>query len=141
MYQGHYACCCADTWASELGILSRSVPRLITTGRKVPPGTNGGVTLLGLCCSVAGGLTIGLAFFAGGVAGCAWGVVPRGGSLCPLPVKGSAGRWTLRDAMLGSGPAALPVLAAVGLACGLFGSLLDSFLGATLQYTGWDLKT
>ncbi|GIL69563.1 hypothetical protein Vretifemale_492, partial [Volvox reticuliferus] len=140
-FLGHYACCCADTWASELGILSRSVPRLITTGRKVPPGTNGGVTLLGLCCSVAGGLTIGLAFFAGGVAGCAWGVVPRGGSLCPLPVKGSAGRWTLRDAMLGSGPAALPVLAAVGLACGLFGSLLDSFLGATLQYTGWDLKT
>ncbi|GIL48607.1 hypothetical protein Vafri_5088 [Volvox africanus] len=140
-FLGHYACCCADTWASELGILSRSVPRLVTTGRKVPPGTNGGVTLLGLCCSVAGGLTIGLAFFAGGVAGCAWGVVPRGGSLCPLPAKGGTGRWTLRDAMLGAGPAALPVLVAVGLACGLFGSLLDSFLGATLQFTGWDPKT
>ncbi len=50
----------ADTWATELGTLSSRAPRLITTGRPVPPGTSGGITLFGTTMTTCGGLLIGL---------------------------------------------------------------------------------
>jgi uncharacterized protein (TIGR00297 family) len=49
----------ADTWATELGGLSRTPPRSIRTGRRVAPGVSGGVTLLGLAAAAAGALSIG----------------------------------------------------------------------------------
>lgn len=51
----------ADTLASELGVFSKSKPRLITNlRRKVPTGTIGAVSLLGEVVALAAGLTIGL---------------------------------------------------------------------------------
>ncbi|APF18862.1 protein of unknown function DUF92 transmembrane [Caldithrix abyssi DSM 13497] len=37
----------SDTWSTEIGVLSKSNPRLITTFRKVKPGISGAVSLLG----------------------------------------------------------------------------------------------
>ena len=52
----------ADTFSSELGILSKRKPRLLTSWnlRPVPPGTNGGVTVAGTLAGFAGALTIAL---------------------------------------------------------------------------------
>ncbi|BCS30002.1 DUF92 domain-containing protein [Aspergillus puulaauensis] len=58
----NYAATAADTFSSELGILSKSHPRLIIspTLRVVPPGTNGGVTGTGILAGSLGAFTIGL---------------------------------------------------------------------------------
>jgi uncharacterized protein (TIGR00297 family) len=51
----------ADTLASELGVLARRPPVSLLTGRAVPPGTSGGVSLEGYAAAAAGGLLPGLA--------------------------------------------------------------------------------
>ncbi len=57
----HHATCLADTLASEMGILAKSKPRLITKPwKEVPSGTNGGVTMNGFVWSALGGAIIGL---------------------------------------------------------------------------------
>jgi uncharacterized protein (TIGR00297 family) len=60
-YVGAMAAVTADTWATEVGVLSRSAPVLITTGARVERGSSGGVTLVGCLASLAGALAVGLA--------------------------------------------------------------------------------
>jgi uncharacterized protein (TIGR00297 family) len=91
-FAGSIAAATADTWATEIGRHSRTAPRLISNGRPVLAGTDGGITLLGTAGGIAGAAFIALLAFA---------VEPQ--------------VW---------------VAVSVG---GVFGMLLDSLLGATVQ--------
>ncbi len=55
---GALAASTADTWATEIGTLLGGEPVLVSSARRVPPGTSGGVTLLGTVAAVAGALFI-----------------------------------------------------------------------------------
>ena len=65
-FLAHFAVCNGDTWASEVGILTKGKTYLITTLRTCPPGTNGGVSVLGTAAATAGGAFIGGVFALGG---------------------------------------------------------------------------
>jgi uncharacterized protein (TIGR00297 family) len=97
-FVGALATVTGDTWATELGVLSRRPPRLITTGRVVLPGTSGGLTPLGTGAALAGGLFIG---------GIIWGLAALFGSGIASPwvaviglIGGLAG--SLADSLLGA---------------------------------------
>uniref|UniRef100_UPI0037E868FB transmembrane protein 19 n=1 Tax=Semicossyphus pulcher TaxID=241346 RepID=UPI0037E868FB len=108
---GALACSTGDTWASEVGpVLSQTQPRLITTWQEVPAGTNGGVTPVGLAASFLGGLAVGGAYF-----------VTQLLFISDLHLADP--QW--------------PIVVYGGIA-GLLGSMLDSFLGAHMQYSGFD---
>ncbi|PWN92963.1 hypothetical protein FA10DRAFT_273710 [Acaromyces ingoldii] len=115
---GHFACCMGDTLASELGILSRTSPRLILPPfAKVPPGTNGGQSLVGTVAALAGGTLIGLF---------------SGASL--LFFDNAACQTRLAHGT----STALAKLVFLGSLAGLAGSTIDSLLGATLQRTWYN---
>ena len=59
-FSGAMAAVNADTWATELGVFSSTLPRLITNGRPVERGTSGGVTFLGYLAALGGALLVGL---------------------------------------------------------------------------------
>lgn len=110
---GALACCNGDTWASEIGsVWSDGSPRLITTWRKVPKGTNGAVSVVGVLVSALGGLLVGVGYY--------------------LTVLATASA-----SSLGRSPQQGYAIVVGGLA-GLLGSLLDSVLGATIQFSGLD---
>lgn len=89
----------ADTWATELGVLNPTPPRMITNlTRRVEKGTSGGISLFGTLASLAGAAVI------------------------ALP--------TVLFSPVGTLPSYSFLLIT---ASGLSGSLLDSFLGATVQ--------
>ncbi|KAG6037769.1 hypothetical protein E4U41_004750 [Claviceps citrina] len=120
----NYAAVAADTFSSELGILSRSEPRLITslTLRKVPRGTNGGVTLLGLAAGLFGSMVI--------VAASMVFLPMCSAETAPTPGGGAA--WT---------PAQRRLFMAGMVVWGALGSLLDSVLGALLQRSVRDVRS
>ncbi len=131
-----YAAVAADTFSSELGILAKSSPRLITRPWvKVPRGTNGGVTAEGLAAGVLGALVVAMAsvlvmpFRSGGNAA---GLGPVGRVLMAGEKVEVYRRWTLRDK-------AVWVLAVT--VWGALGSVLDSLLGAVLQASVVDRRT
>ena len=66
MYVGCVASAAADTVASEIGVTG-GIPYMITTLKKVPIGTNGGVTLVGETVALLGGFAVSLVAFLLGV--------------------------------------------------------------------------
>lgn len=102
-FLGAMAAATADTWSTEIGVLSPESPRSIRTGRVVPTGTSGGVTGLGLLAALAGGMMIGI-------------VAVLAKLVAPEIANVSTG------ALLG-----------VAVVAALAGSLVDSLLGATVQ--------
>ncbi|GAA99393.1 hypothetical protein E5Q_06090 [Mixia osmundae IAM 14324] len=110
-----FSACMGDTLASELGMLARTKPRLVTTFQPVPPGTNGGITPFGLLVSLLGGTWIGIV------------------TIVALSVE-SHTCYTLWTQAKGGFAFAAEIVILASLA-GLFGSLLDSLLGATMQET------
>lgn len=107
-YVGAMATVNSDTWATEIGVVSRQPPRLVTNYRIVPPGTSGGITRDGSLAALGGGLFIGLFAY--------------------LLVAGE--RLALGQ------PVALAVLwllIPIAGVSGLIGAFFDSLLGATVQ--------
>ena len=122
-YLGHYACCNGDTWASELGVLNTTKPKLITQfwRNDIPVGTNGAISLLGTLASILGGGIIGLTFALG--------------DLFYLTDDYSVG--IITTTTTGGSPLQVGCVY-LGLAAGLGGSMIDSVLGACLQATYYD---
>ncbi len=58
VFAGAMAAVNADTWSTELGVLSPIAPRLITNGKPVERGTSGGITLMGTLAALAGAVVI-----------------------------------------------------------------------------------
>jgi uncharacterized protein (TIGR00297 family) len=59
-FAGAMAAVNADTWATELGVLSKKAPRLVTTLQPVERGSSGGVTLLGTMAALGGAAFVAL---------------------------------------------------------------------------------
>jgi len=121
----NYAAVAADTFSSELGILSKSKPRLITslTLRQVPPGTNGGVTAYGLVAGLLGSLVIVTTSVA---------LIPFCSPAAGILGVGGARSWTFLDRQRFAFALTL---------WGALGSVLDSFLGGWLQQSVVDTRS
>ncbi len=91
----------ADTWAGEIGRLSRTAPVNIITGKKVEKGTSGGITMLGVAASLFCCVLYGILYYSS-----FWNSTVR--------------------------------LASLAAVTAFFGSVMDSFLGASAQALYYD---
>jgi uncharacterized protein (TIGR00297 family) len=64
-FLGALATANADTWATELGVLSRRDPISLVRLQRVPRGTSGAVSALGMLATLAGAFTVGAVFAIG----------------------------------------------------------------------------
>ena len=64
-YASFFAASNADTWASEIGVLSGKLPVSIITLKELPRGISGGVSRLGIIASLLGAVFLSIFFFAG----------------------------------------------------------------------------
>lgn len=103
----------ADTWATELGVLSKTPPRLITNLRPVTPGTSGAITFIGTVATIGGAVFI----------GSAWALFLFLQMALQSVVPPSA------SFLLGM----LLQFVPMALIAGVAGSLSDSLMGATIQ--------
>jgi uncharacterized protein (TIGR00297 family) len=87
---GALAASTADTWATEIGTLPGGEPVSIISGKRVPPGTSGGITLIGTAAAAGGAL-----FIAAGGALASWPV-----AFAAVALGGMAG--ALADSLLGA---------------------------------------
>lgn len=128
LFHSNYAAVAADTFSSELGILSRSKPRLLTSWnfREVPPGTNGGVSFVGTLAGFGGAFVIAIT---------SWLLLP----LCRRGTSGLTERAFVGSHGWGWSEQAAFVLAVT--VWGGLGSLLDSVLGGFLQESVVDART
>lgn len=102
----------ADTFSSELGILSKTKPFLITAPwRTVPPGTNGGVTTTGLAAGMYGSFGI---------------------SLIAMFLLPFCADWNSHESLR---------FAIVMTGAGIAGTILDSLLGALFQASVVDTQS
>ncbi len=98
LFVGSIAAVTADTWATEIGVFSRQSPRHVLNFRQVPPGTSGGITLLGLGAALLGSLVI---VFVGGLATNNYALVNHGFLLASLiTVAGFLG--SIVDSIIGA---------------------------------------
>lgn len=103
-FAGSLAAVNADTWATELGVLNPSKPRLITTWKPVERGTSGGISVYGTLAATGGAAFIALLTV-----------------LCTPSLQ------------IGLLPTSNLVLFSIITLSGLIGALFDSLLGSTVQ--------
>ncbi|MGM0641133.1 MAG: DUF92 domain-containing protein [Thermotogota bacterium] len=95
----------SDTWASELGVLSKNDPSCILTGKRVQKGMSGGITKFGTFASFLGALFLSFVFMIGYI------------------IK-FQNQIVIKDLII------LSILTLIG---GFLGSIIDSLLGASIQ--------
>jgi len=85
----------ADTWGTEIGTLSKQLPLLITSFKKVPVGTSGGITFLGISGAVLGALIL-------SASGWIYLANPRSQTIIILLIAASGFAGSIVDSLLGA---------------------------------------